>query len=64
MYNISHFYFKTGKLVTITFQKYNTMKSLFQKISIAFAKRKFRKERDLSINRKLAKAAKLVLVNI
>ena len=40
------------------------MKSIWQRISIALAKRKFKKERDLSANRKLAQEAKLLRVNI
>ena len=38
------------------------MKSIINKISIALAKRKFRKERDISENRELAKEAKLLKV--
>ena len=38
------------------------MKSIFKKISIALAKRKFRKERDIAENRKLATEANLLKV--
>lgn len=38
------------------------MKSIFKKISIALAKRKFRKDRDITENRKLAQEAKLLKV--
>lgn len=40
------------------------MKSLLQKISIALTKRKFRKERDIAENRKLATEAKLLKVTL
>jgi len=40
------------------------MKSILKKISIALAKRKFRKERGIADNRKLAVEAKLLKVNL
>lgn len=40
------------------------MKSLFQKVSIALAKRKVKKESSISAKKELAKQAKLVRVNI
>ncbi len=40
------------------------MKSILKKISIALAKRKFRKERGITENRKLAKAANLLKVTL
>jgi len=40
------------------------MKSLLQKISLALTKRKFRKERDIAENRKLATEAKLLKVTL
>lgn len=40
------------------------MKSIFKRISIALAKRKFRKKRDIAENRKLAKEANLLKVTL
>jgi uncharacterized membrane-anchored protein YitT (DUF2179 family) len=40
------------------------MKSIFKKISIALAKRKYRKERDIAENRKLATEANLLKVKL